>query len=176
MSVAVAVGVIALAGLAVEIAVLMLVYLNQARATLKVHDGDEALQGAIVAAASQRLRPILHDHGHGGAGPVAHYAGRRSWLADNAAHCCTHDRRHALSAGIGLNRCAHGISATLSPPAARPLSDESHYRPAHYPHLWSIDLMTAKPIPLDPDPLGAYRNIPRLCGERAGLSLRPCCH
>ena len=59
MSVAVAVGVIALAGLAVEIAVLMLVYLNQARATLKVHDGDEALQGAIVAAASQRLRPIL---------------------------------------------------------------------------------------------------------------------
>ena len=98
----------------------MLVYLNQARATLKVHDGDEALQGAIVAAASQRLRPILMTTATVvlGLSPIMLGDEAGSQIMQRIAAPMIGG--HALSAGIGLNRCAHGISATLSPPAARP--------------------------------------------------------
>jgi len=62
-SVAVGVGFIALAGVSVEIGVLMLLYLNQAwqrEQELAVLNGREAnLPSAIIHGASQRLRPIL---------------------------------------------------------------------------------------------------------------------
>ena len=63
LSVAVGVGFIALAGLAVEIGVLMLVYLNQALAERRAQ-APQALtpvevEAAVIAGATQRLRPIL---------------------------------------------------------------------------------------------------------------------
>jgi len=62
-SVAVAVGFIALAGVAVEVGVIMLVYLNQSVDKLQsqskeVSDKD-ALKQAIISGAVQRLRPVL---------------------------------------------------------------------------------------------------------------------
>ncbi len=65
LSVAVAVGLIALAGVAVEIGVIMLIYLNQYRQdyfdTLKPDErpSESGLQGAIQNGALQRLRPIV---------------------------------------------------------------------------------------------------------------------
>lgn len=63
MSIAVAVGFIALAGVAVEIGVLMLVYLNQALRELIEREGsvfsDQALKLAVIKGASLRLRPIM---------------------------------------------------------------------------------------------------------------------
>ncbi len=56
LSVAVWVGFIALAGLAVEIGVLMVVYLNQACARMRP---DEGLRAAITEGASRRVRPIV---------------------------------------------------------------------------------------------------------------------
>ncbi len=61
LSVAVAVGFIALAGVAVEIGVVMLSYLNQARAA-HLAQGEstaEALTGAVREGAQRRLRPVL---------------------------------------------------------------------------------------------------------------------
>ena len=63
MSIAVAVGFIALAGVAVEIGVLMLVYLNQSLRELIERDGSlvsgQALKVAVISGASLRLRPIM---------------------------------------------------------------------------------------------------------------------
>lgn len=65
-SVAVAVGFIALAGVAVEIGVLMLVYLNQAyhKCMRELHERDEpltrqVLDHIVLTGAGQRLRPIM---------------------------------------------------------------------------------------------------------------------
>lgn len=62
-SVAVWVGFIALAGLAVEMGVVMLIYLDQAHASLMERTGGKPAPGEIRAAvaegASQRLRPVL---------------------------------------------------------------------------------------------------------------------
>jgi Cu(I)/Ag(I) efflux system membrane protein CusA/SilA len=63
MSVAVGVGFIALAGVAVEIGVVMLVYLNQAWRQMKSdHDGRpgyQELKDAVVKGALLRLRPVM---------------------------------------------------------------------------------------------------------------------
>ncbi len=62
LSVAVGVGFIALAGVAVETGVIMLVYLNQALDDLRNHNksvSKKALQEAVVAGAGKRLRPVL---------------------------------------------------------------------------------------------------------------------
>lgn len=63
MSIAVAVGFIALAGVAAEIGVLMLVYLNQSLRELIERDGSivsgQALKVAVIRGASLRLRPIM---------------------------------------------------------------------------------------------------------------------
>lgn len=63
MSIAVAVGFIALVGVAVEIGVLMLVYLNQSLRELIERDGSlvsgQALKVAVICGASLRLRPIM---------------------------------------------------------------------------------------------------------------------
>jgi Cu(I)/Ag(I) efflux system membrane protein CusA/SilA len=56
-SVAVAVGMIALAGLAVEIGMLMLAYLRQATDEATAGDGD-ALRQAVLEGAARRIRPI----------------------------------------------------------------------------------------------------------------------
>jgi len=62
-SVAVGVGFIALAGVSVEIGVLMLLYLNQAwqreQELAALNSRDASLPAAIIHGASQRLRPIL---------------------------------------------------------------------------------------------------------------------
>jgi len=66
MSVAVGVGFIALAGVAVEIGVVMLVYLKQALARVKLHAREQGrvlnsgdLAEAVVAGALLRVRPIM---------------------------------------------------------------------------------------------------------------------
>lgn len=62
-SVAVGVGFIALAGVAVEIGVILLVYLNQAYAAAKEKAGGELshaeLKQAVIAGAGMRLRPVM---------------------------------------------------------------------------------------------------------------------
>jgi Cu(I)/Ag(I) efflux system membrane protein CusA/SilA len=61
-SVAVGVGFIALAGVAVEIGVIMLVYLNQARDTLLAKNGQlttQLLCDAILQGAGMRVRPVM---------------------------------------------------------------------------------------------------------------------
>jgi Cu(I)/Ag(I) efflux system membrane protein CusA/SilA len=59
LSVAVGVGFIALAGLSIEIGILMLVYLQQAVSTSSSNSDTQALDHAIVEGASRRVRPIL---------------------------------------------------------------------------------------------------------------------
>lgn len=59
LSVAVGVGFIALAGLSIEIGILMLVYLQQAVSTASSNSDTQALDHAIVEGASRRVRPIL---------------------------------------------------------------------------------------------------------------------
>ena len=61
LSVAVAVGLIALAGVAVEIGVVMLTYLNQARAAHQASGerGPRALVAAVRDGAQRRLRPVV---------------------------------------------------------------------------------------------------------------------
>ena len=59
LSVAVGVGFIALAGLSIEIGILMLVYLQQAVSTSSSNSDTHALDHAIVEGASRRVRPIL---------------------------------------------------------------------------------------------------------------------
>ena len=62
-SIAVGVGLIALAGVAVEIGVIMLVYLNQAIATLEqdrqTSNANQQLKAAVIDGASLRVRPVL---------------------------------------------------------------------------------------------------------------------
>ncbi|MEX1196371.1 MAG: CusA/CzcA family heavy metal efflux RND transporter [Pseudohongiellaceae bacterium] len=58
LSVAVAVGIIAVAGLAVELALLMMVYLDNAWRRSPVND-PEALLEAVLKGAGQRIRPLL---------------------------------------------------------------------------------------------------------------------
>lgn len=61
-SIAVGVGFIALAGVAVEISVIMLVYLNQAWATAKQQTGaltQEQLKEVIISGAGLRVRPVM---------------------------------------------------------------------------------------------------------------------
>jgi Cu(I)/Ag(I) efflux system membrane protein CusA/SilA len=90
MSVAVGVGFIALAGVAVEIGVVMLVYLKQALASEKRKARKEQrplavndLASAVTNGALMRVRPIMMtDH----CGPVAHHAGERNRVRSHAAH------------------------------------------------------------------------------------------
>ncbi len=58
-SIAVGVGFIALAGLAVEIGVIMLVYLKQSIASLQTHSSDIELKTAVISGAGLRVRPIM---------------------------------------------------------------------------------------------------------------------
>lgn len=59
LSIAVGVGFIALAGVAVEIGVIMLVYLNQAQQALPKNFNNEQLKQAIMDGAGRRIRPVL---------------------------------------------------------------------------------------------------------------------
>jgi Cu(I)/Ag(I) efflux system membrane protein CusA/SilA len=61
LSVAVGVGFIALAGVAVEISVIMLTYLNQAYEQMKllVNPTDSDLKAAITQGAGKRVRPVM---------------------------------------------------------------------------------------------------------------------
>lgn len=61
MSVAVGVGFIALAGVAVEIGVLMMLYLNQSLASMPSADkrSPQAISDAILQGATQRVRPVV---------------------------------------------------------------------------------------------------------------------
>ena len=78
LSVAVAVGFIALAGVAAETGVVMLIYLNQALAAIKAQ--REAEGGALDA-----RRSLRRDHGgRGGAGAAEDDDGGR----DHGAACC----------------------------------------------------------------------------------------
>jgi Cu(I)/Ag(I) efflux system membrane protein CusA/SilA len=59
LSVAVGVGFIALAGVAVEIGVLMLVYMNQSLKQLEKQPSREEIRNAIIEGALLRVRPIM---------------------------------------------------------------------------------------------------------------------
>jgi len=58
-SVAVGVGFIALAGVAVEIGIIMLVYLDSKCNELKDNFSNEALKRAIIEGSEQRIRPVM---------------------------------------------------------------------------------------------------------------------
>ena len=103
MSVAVAVGFIALAGVAAETGVVMLIYLDQAMREIKeereaegaaftradLHEGDYAWRRRARAAEDDDCRRY---HGRIVANPMDHRSGIRS----DAAHCGADDRRHGV--------------------------------------------------------------------------------
>ena len=106
MSVAVAVGFIALAGVAAETGVVMLIYLDHALKEVKAEREAEGepftkadLHRAIMLGAVERVRPEDDDRGrhHGGAvaDPLEHW----HRLGGDAAHRSAHDRRHGLVDG-----------------------------------------------------------------------------
>jgi Cu(I)/Ag(I) efflux system membrane protein CusA/SilA len=91
MSIASAVGFIALGGVASEIGVVMLVYVNQAIAVRtaegRLNDQSELIEG-IVEGAALRVRPIAMT-------VAVIIAGlQRYRIGDHAAHCCADGRRH----------------------------------------------------------------------------------
>ena len=118
MSVAVAVGFIALAGVAAETGVVMLIYLEQAMAEVKAE--RESARPSLHAG-----RPLSGDHGrrrragaaedddgrrhHGGLGPdpVEH----RRRLGGDAAHRRADDRRHGLLDRADADRDSGGLRA-----------------------------------------------------------------
>ena len=103
LSVAVAVGFIALAGVAAETGVVMLIYLNQALAEIKARRDAEGR-------AADARRPLRRHHGGRGraraaedddggrhhGGPAADHVEHRHRLRDHAAHRGADDRRHDL--------------------------------------------------------------------------------
>ncbi len=103
MSVAVAVGFIALAGVAAETGVVMLIYLDHAYEEMRMRRMSEGLpmtatdlREAIMTGAVERVRPEDDDcdrhHGRAGAHHVEHRHRVRTDAADRGAH----DRRHVL--------------------------------------------------------------------------------
>ena len=103
LSVAVAVGFIALAGVAAETGVVMLIYLDNALTELKQ---QRAREGRLL----HQLRPLRRDHvGRRRAGaakdddrcchhgwPPADHVGARHWRRGDAAHRRPDDRRHGI--------------------------------------------------------------------------------
>ncbi len=114
LSVAGAVGFIALAGVAAEFGVIMVLYLNHALAKHKVTDpdgGNAMLMRAIHEGAVLRVRPKVMTVATIMAGPAADYVGRRHRFGGDAAYCGADDRRHghrafALDAGDPGALCA----------------------------------------------------------------------
>ena len=103
LSVAVAVGFIALAGVAAETGVVMLIYLNQALAAIKARREAEGralsrgdLYDAIMEGAVERVRPKMMTVVAIMARPAADHVEHRHRLGDHAAHCRADDRRHDL--------------------------------------------------------------------------------
>ena len=101
MSIASAVGFIALAGVASEIGVVTLVYINSAidrrRAAGTLPDGH-ALAEAIIDGAALRVRPIHNDCLRRHCGFAANYVEQRHRIRGDAPHCRANDRRHGDSA------------------------------------------------------------------------------
>ena len=103
LSVAVAVGFIALAGVAAETGVVMLIYLDHALKELKAQrrregrpfTGDD-LYAAIMAGAVERVRPEDDDRGRHHGGALADHVEPRYRRRGDAAHRRADDRRHGL--------------------------------------------------------------------------------
>ncbi len=102
LSVAVAVGFIALAGVAAETGVVMLIYLDHAWDAIKVKrasTGDNPtvadLYAAVMEGAVERVRPKIMT-------VVARLAADR--VGSDAAHCCAYDRWHGVVHAAHLDR------------------------------------------------------------------------
>ena len=104
LSVAVAVGFIALAGVAAETGVVMLIYLDQradgAEGAAREREGRpftrDDLYAAIMAGAVERVRPKMMTVGRHHGGPAADHVEPRHRLRGDAAHRRADDRRHGV--------------------------------------------------------------------------------
>ena len=111
MSVAVAVGFIALAGVAAETGVVMLIYLDHALTERRARCGSEGrtftredLRAAIMAGAVERVRPKMMTVTAIIAGLLADPVEPRHRLRADAAHRRADDRRHGLLDGADPDR------------------------------------------------------------------------
>ena len=125
LSVAVAVGFIALAGVAAETGVVMLIYLNQALAEISERRAAEGR--ALTPSRSSRrhhgrrgrARPAEDDdrrRDHGGA--LADHVEHRHRLGDHAAHRRADDRRHGLVDAADTDRDPRDLRAGQGLPTA----------------------------------------------------------
>ena len=102
LSVAVAVGFIALAGVAAETGVVMLIYLDSAMKELKRSEEEgrpftrDDLYAAIMSGAVERVRPKMMTVAAIMAGPVADHVEPRHRRGGDAAHRRADDRRHGV--------------------------------------------------------------------------------
>jgi Cu(I)/Ag(I) efflux system membrane protein CusA/SilA len=109
LSVAVGVGFIALSGVAVEIGVVMLVYLNQA---IRRHMADAKSAGRSLTNGRRNHR-----------GPAADHAGRRHRLGSHAPHCSAYGGRHGQRDDPDVDRDTGTI-----PDLARPFCRQGNAR------------------------------------------------
>ena len=135
LSVAVVVGFIALAGVAAETGVVMLIYLNQA---LDERRARKAAEGGALT----RERPLRRHHGRrGGAGAsedddggrdhgrtAADHVEHRHRLGDHAAHRRADDRRHDLVDAADADRDPGDLCAGQGGGAWKGVCDESGAR------------------------------------------------
>jgi Cu(I)/Ag(I) efflux system membrane protein CusA/SilA len=103
LSVAVAVGFIALAGVAAETGVVMLIYLDHAweavkvncRAAGRTHERCD-LYAAVMEGAVERVRPKMMTVVAIMAGLLAHPVGHGHRLGSHEPHCSAHGRGHGV--------------------------------------------------------------------------------
>ena len=120
MSVATAVGFIALAGVSAEFGVVMLLYLKQAwehRLAAGEPANEATLLSAIREGAVQRVRPKANDGRRDHGRPVADHARPRHRFGNHAAHCGADGGRHG-ERGAAVD----GGDPGCLPPTARPIS------------------------------------------------------
>ena len=117
-SVAVGVGFIALAGVAVEIGVIMLVYLNQAyRHMLEeceqkgVEPRKETLRHAVLHGAGLRVRPVMMTASGDYRGAVTYYVRHGYRFGSHESDCGAYGGWNAECRGVDLVGIAGGLSA-----------------------------------------------------------------
>jgi Cu(I)/Ag(I) efflux system membrane protein CusA/SilA len=111
LSVAVAVGFIALAGVAAETGVIMLIYLDHAWEAVKTKcraaGREPTMQRPLRGGDGRRGRARAAQDDDGGGhhgGPAAHHVGHRHRLGSHEPYCRAHGRRHDLQHGADAGR------------------------------------------------------------------------
>jgi Cu(I)/Ag(I) efflux system membrane protein CusA/SilA len=122
LSVTVAVGFIALAGVAAETGVVMLIYLDQALAEARERARTASralsradLNHAIMEGAVERVRPKMMTVTAIMAGAPPNPMERRHRLGSHAPHCCAHGGRNGLIDGADAGRHSRDLCAGQRP-------------------------------------------------------------